>query len=275
MKGDTKGFKQRPRIKLDEVVAERRRRHAQPDILDVWKSHKKITAAQRVSYRAKTAKKKLNTIFKVVKNKSFSSYFIFLKSNKFKSAKVYVFKHKIYALAIVVISATLMLFIGSDSPKKSTLGSSTSNTNSLAASDSQQNQENPDNAVPDDNLDFDELTPNGVKLTELASYKVRKTPADDVILSFQDQRDSLVIEVTEQKIPDSFRGKVAEQTEKIAKDLQATDIIQIDDIRIYHGVSEKTGVQSLVTTKKDLLIFMRSDVKQSDEFWAAYYLSLM
>jgi hypothetical protein len=74
--------------------------------------------------------------------------------------------------------------------------------------------------------------------------------------------------VTQQEVPKKF------DLEKTATEFQATDIIQIDDNKIYHGYSEKGGIQSLIFIKNDKLITIRSPEKFTDDQWAGYVISL-
>ena len=77
-----------------------------------------------------------------------------------------------------------------------------------------------------------------------------------------------IFRVTQQEIPADF------DLSKAAVDLQATSIIQIDDMQVYHGYSEKGGIQSLLFIKNEKLVFIRSPQKFIDDIWASYILSL-
>jgi hypothetical protein len=78
----------------------------------------------------------------------------------------------------------------------------------------------------------------------------------------------LKFQVSQQKVPENFN------LEKTANDFQATDIIQIDGDKVYHGLSDKTKTQSLLFVKKDRLLLISSPQKFTDDQWAAYIISL-
>lgn len=80
--------------------------------------------------------------------------------------------------------------------------------------------------------------------------------------------DGQIFKVTQQEIPDNF------DLAKVATDFQATSIIQVDDDVIYHGYSERGGVQSLFFIKDNKLVSIRSPQKFSDDLWANYFISL-
>lgn len=102
----------------------------------------------------------------------------------------------------------------------------------------------------------------------------RKSPSGVLIHTFLDSIDGTEIEITQQELPAILKENSATELQKIAKSFQATDIIQIDETLVYHGLDEKTSVQSLFTIKSGTLISIRSAQKLSDDKWAAYVLSL-
>ena len=59
----------------------------------------------------------------------------------------------------------------------------------------------------------------------------------------------------------------------LAQGFNAKDELKIDDMTVYVGNSIR-GPQSLVFTKRNLLILIRSETKISDPEWASYIASL-
>jgi hypothetical protein len=102
----------------------------------------------------------------------------------------------------------------------------------------------------------------------------RRTPTGVLLHTYRDSLEGTEIEVTQQELPESFKTSPSTELEKMAKSFQATDVIQIDQSTIFHGLDEKTRVQSLFTIKANVLISIRSAIKLSDDIWAAYFLSL-
>jgi hypothetical protein len=121
--------------------------------------------------------------------------------------------------------------------------------------------------------EFNLLYPGNKDASSLVNV-TRKSPDGTVIHTYKDTLESIEIEVTQQALPESFKSSIDTELEKLAKSFQATSIIQIDDSKIYHGLNDKTGVQSLILVKNDLLIFINSSKKLSDDVWAGYVLGL-
>ncbi len=149
---------------------------------------------------------------------------------------------------------------GNDSPQS--LGAS-----SVAGSDGPA----ADDGKTDEKPTFAVLYPADKK--ELVAV-TRKTPNGQLLHTYKDTVEGIEVEVTQQELPESFKSAPNVELEKIAKNFQATDIIQIDEAFVYHGLDEKTRVQSLFTIKNDTLISIRSAEKLLDDTWAAYILSL-
>jgi hypothetical protein len=178
---------------------------------------------------------------------------------KFKVTK----NPKVYGLIAGIIALFLPLFLvlgqgnRSDVPK------------SLGVSSEQSTGTN--DGKTDEKPAFSILYPQGKKdLLEVT----RRTPTGVLLHTYRDSLEGTEIEVTQQELPESFKTSPSTELEKMAKSFQATDVIQIDQSTIFHGLDEKTRVQSLFTIKANVLISIRSAIKLSDDIWAAYFLSL-
>jgi hypothetical protein len=100
-------------------------------------------------------------------------------------------------------------------------------------------------------------------------------PQNEPVYAYVDTIDGIELRISQQRVPEAFAGDQATKLEEVAKDFQATDIIQIDDMKVYHGFTERFGgTQSLVFIKKDVMVFISSAQKQSDDVWAGYVLGL-
>jgi hypothetical protein len=88
--------------------------------------------------------------------------------------------------------------------------------------------------------------------------------------AYVDILDDYKINVSMQELPQTFDYNKEVELERVAKGFQATDVIQIDSTKIYHGVSDKTKEQFLLFIKNDRLVFVRSPQKLPDDTWAGY-----
>lgn len=156
-------------------------------------------------------------------------------------------------------AAVFVLLIGASiaigtrkSDTQSTLGDSTENSSTAAD-------------LPEESPSFSILTPAGKSEEQLS---IRRTNPSNSASSYTFidnlQGSDVPFQVTQQEIPANFN------LEKTATDFQATSIIQIDDNRVYHGLSDKTKVQSLIFIKEGKLVLISSPQKFSDEQWAGY-----
>lgn len=120
---------------------------------------------------------------------------------------------------------------------------------------------------------FTMVLPKGKKESQFKFARV--SPDENApTYAFIDLIGETKINISEQEVPKQFDYNRAVELERVAKDFQATNVIQIDEDKIYHGYSEKLRVQSLVFIKKDRLIFIKSPEKLSDDTWTGYILNL-
>lgn len=120
---------------------------------------------------------------------------------------------------------------------------------------------------------FSVLVPTGKKLDELGGIE-RKSPAGDTVYTYADMVDGVRVEITQQELPESFKSDRGGKVKDLAKSFYAESVIQVDEIPVYHGYSDKTRYQTLIFTKKDKLIFILSPTKISDDKWVGYLVGL-
>ena len=239
------------------------------DIGEIWKEQKRMQAEDRKLERdLKAAKKKARELKReLYKNKigesstraaeNISKY---LNNTKeyLKNIHSWSMKNKKYSVLVVAV-----LLIG---PLLLVFKSTESDPQTLA-----------DTKVVYTDQDLTRETPNFSLLykcgTSSEEYDVVRIspPGNEPSYTYLDRfsEESPTIQVTQQKVPVDF------DLEKTATNFQATDIIQINDYKVYHGFNEKVNVQSLVFIKDEILIFIRSPQKFSDNQWVNYISSLI
>jgi hypothetical protein len=97
---------------------------------------------------------------------------------------------------------------------------------------------------------------------------------NDPVYAFADNYEGSSLTVSQQLIPKTFDYNRQAELERVAKEFQVNDVIQVDASKIYHGISSKTKEQSLIFIKEDRLVFIKSSVQLKDDLWANYYLGL-
>lgn len=164
------------------------------------------------------------------------------------------------ALSVIVLFGIIKAFSGSDSKKpaddQGTLGAQVSSSQ-----------------LPVETPAFSLIFPDGKSDKD---YKVVRVSPDGnaPAYAYADSINGQQVKLTQQELPDRLKTDSATELEKIAKDFQATNVIQVDENKIYHGINEKTHVQSLIFIKNKRLVFIAAPSKMDDSIWAAYYLSL-
>lgn len=131
------------------------------------------------------------------------------------------------------------------------------------------NQQEQDARVPY----YDTLIPAGKTIEQLGGW-TRSSPTDRnagfVYVDFiRDNR----ITINQQVLPEDFKVDTNVQMDAIAKSLSATEVITIEGLTVHVATSSK-GPQTVLFNKNDLLVFLRSSVKLSNDDWIGYINSL-
>ena len=180
---------------------------------------------------------------------------------------------KLVAVTVVAVSVAFLVSLSSDSSRTDVRGSSTNG--SRTSQGSIDTTAGPAPVVTTTNPDFNLLLPNGKSLKDLEVAEINPPDSAKVYAYSDTVGDDVVIQVTQQRVPESFNGDIGKSLEDLAYGFQAKNIILVNNKTIYHGYSDKNGgVQSLIFIKQDRLVFIASPQELPDEVWASYYLSL-
>ena len=120
---------------------------------------------------------------------------------------------------------------------------------------------------------FQTILPSGKSISSLGGWHRVSPPGNDPVFAYTDKLAGVPIIVSEQQIPKSFDGKVSQKVADVAKSYSADDKLTVDGTIVYVGYSLK-GPQSVIFTKKNLLILIRSDALISNTAWGTYVASL-
>lgn len=127
--------------------------------------------------------------------------------------------------------------------------------------------------LPEEKPSFSILYPPGKSAEDTKTARVSPNGSAPAY-AYTDTLENISLKITQQELPERLQKDADVELEKIAKDFQATSVIQVDENKIYHGYNEKTHVQSLIFIKNKRLVFIAASEKLSDDSWAAYFLSL-
>lgn len=120
---------------------------------------------------------------------------------------------------------------------------------------------------------YQTVIPDGTSIAQLGGWKRISPPENDPVFAYADKIGGVAIAVSQQPLPASFKGSVASSVAELAKGYNATVKVEAKDTTAYIGTSAK-GPQSVIFTKKDLLILIKSQQKISNDDWSKYITSL-
>ena len=155
------------------------------------------------------------------------------------------------ALAIVLVIGVIAVSTRSDN--KNTPGT----TNVLSSSDQK--------------ASFEYSLPTGAG-SDVKPDEVRYD-AQKKVVNFTDSIGGVDITISQQPLPDDFKNDTAEKVKKLAEGFSATKTVTTANPTAYIGTSVK-GPQTVIFSKKDLLVFIQSTKQIDDHDWAEYITNL-
>jgi len=123
------------------------------------------------------------------------------------------------------------------------------------------------------NPQYKTVLPGGKSISELGGWTRVSPPDKDPVFAYTDKINNVSIGVSQQPLPQSFKTDTASHVTDLAKKYNATTEITTSDTVAYLGTSTK-GPQSVIFTKKGLLILIKSQKKIDNAAWKDYIESL-
>jgi hypothetical protein len=119
---------------------------------------------------------------------------------------------------------------------------------------------------------YQTIVPSNKPSSSLTWQRV-SPPGSDPVFAYADTIDGVSIFVSQQPIPDSFQPNVDDKVAQLAASYTATDKISAGSTPVYVGTSAQ-GPQSVIFSKNNLLVLIKSASKISDDAWTSYANSL-
>lgn len=121
--------------------------------------------------------------------------------------------------------------------------------------------------------DYQTIIPLGKTVNELGGWKRVSPLKSDPVFAYTDSIDGATISVSEQPLPRAFIEDVDLEVSNLAKQYNATDILTVGAVKVYVGTSSE-GPQSVIFTKNNLLILIKSKIAIPNDDWSKYIASL-
>lgn len=115
--------------------------------------------------------------------------------------------------------------------------------------------------------DFVALTPSG----KTVEWNRLAPPNSASFYVYTDTINGISVRVSEQPLPSNLQS--ADQMAELAKNYNANRSITVDTATVYIGTSLK-GQQSVIFTKRSLLVLITSNATLNDEQWSQYISSM-
>lgn len=128
--------------------------------------------------------------------------------------------------------------------------------------------------LPRGTPDYKTLTPQGANIRQYGGWTRVSPPKSDPVYAYTDTVGKVPITVSQQPIPDGFQGgDINAQVEQLAKSFKASRKISVNGTPAFIGSSTK-GPQSIIASKSDVLILIKSTAPLLDQQWVDYLASL-
>lgn len=128
-----------------------------------------------------------------------------------------------------------------------------------------------------ENVTFDPgyqtILPSGKSIGDLGGWRRVSPPEKDPVYAYVDRIDGIAINISQQPLPKDFQASTKEHVAELAKKFNATTEIDASGTTVYIGTSAK-GPQSVIFTKNNLLILIKSQQKIDNTSWQRYAESL-
>lgn len=139
----------------------------------------------------------------------------------------------------------------------------------IAVTKTNQETSNEPNKLTKGTPKYQTITPAGKNIDSLGGW-TRVSPSNaDPVYAYVDKIGNTVINVSEQPLPEDFKTDTEQQIAQLAQNFKANEKITISGTIVYIGTSSD-GTQSLIFSKKDLLILIKSTAKIENNSWTQY-----
>lgn len=117
--------------------------------------------------------------------------------------------------------------------------------------------------------EYKTVLPDSKDIGELGGWRRVSPPESNPVFAYADKISGVVVNVSQQPVPENFKDDKNSKVKELAKSFSATHEVSVKDSTLYLGTSSK-GPQSAIVLKNDTLVLMKSEAKITDEKWRDY-----
>lgn len=121
--------------------------------------------------------------------------------------------------------------------------------------------------------DYSTVLPVDKSIKDLGGWTRVSPPDRNPVFAYVDKIGNETINVSEQPLPEDFKTDTAQQIDLLAQGFKANEKITVGTVTVHIGTSEK-GPQSIIFSKNNLLILIKSSIRIDNSQWAEYINSL-
>lgn len=121
---------------------------------------------------------------------------------------------------------------------------------------------------------YDTLLPKGKSIETLGGWKRVSPNSSNPVFAFVDTLERVEISVSEQPLPSTFSNNPDEDVKDLAQGFNANERVVADDATVYFVGTSVKGPQSVILTKKGVLILIKAPIQIKNEVWSAYIANL-
>jgi hypothetical protein len=164
-------------------------------------------------------------------------------------------------VAVLLIGVVGLKMLGKDGGRRADSGKHLGKTSVLGTNQSEK-------------PDYDTVLPLGKTIDQLGGWGRVSPPDRDPVFAYSDTLGGVHIVVSEQPLPSDFASDIPGKLASVAKQFSASKkLSNTDGSAVYVGTAAN-GSQSVVASKKGLLILIRSSGVLANELWADYIYAL-
>lgn len=114
------------------------------------------------------------------------------------------------------------------------------------------------------------VLPEGKNIDQLGGWSRVSPPTSNPVFAYVDTLERVEISVSQQPMPDTFSNNPDEDVKDLALGFNAKERVVADDATVYFVGTSTKGPQSIIFTKKNTLILIKSPIQIKNEAWSTY-----